>query len=143
MTNSRFVAWCCHCLLFFSVIVLSSRARGYISFGWKSRVRSGDGVVLSTWLPRCVFGASAHSVGEGERVCVLDSGFTPSSRLRTLFEVETINFTSDPSSLDELNHGTASISVSLFLLSFSRSSAVWTRRTLASFPTLTSSRSRL
>ncbi|KAK8808729.1 hypothetical protein WA588_004373 [Blastocystis sp. NMH] len=49
--------------------------------------------------------------GEEEYVCVLDSGFTPSSRLRTRFEVETVNFTSDPSTLDELNHGTASISI--------------------------------
>ena len=136
MTSIRSLALVGHCLILFSVVVLSSKPRGACSFGWESCFRVGDGIVLSEWLSRSVVESSPHSIGEGERVCVLDSGFTPSPRLRTLYEVETINFTSDPSARDELNHGTASISVYLGLLSSHRSSAVWTSQIPASFPTL-------
>ena len=50
-------------------------------------------------------------IGEGERICILDSGVSPSDNLQIKYPVEFINLSSDSSSEDVLNHGTASISV--------------------------------
>lgn len=50
-------------------------------------------------------------VGDGEKICILDSGVTPSNNLQMKYPVNSINLSSDSSSEDVLNHGTASISV--------------------------------
>ena len=50
-------------------------------------------------------------IGEGERICILDSGVSPSDNLQMKYPVESINLSSDSTSEDVLNHGTASISV--------------------------------
>ena len=51
-------------------------------------------------------------IGEGERICVLDSGFTTSSLFQSNYAVETYKFSDmSPHTDDVLNHGTASVSV--------------------------------
>ena len=51
-------------------------------------------------------------VGEGERICVLDSGYTKTPLFHSEYDVESFSFTSNSSGdSDLLNHGTSSISV--------------------------------
>ena len=51
-------------------------------------------------------------IGEGERICVLDSGFTKTPSFYSQYGVESFLFSSQSSSSNDLlNHGTASISV--------------------------------
>ena len=60
----------------------------------------------------CFFKKRYVMIGEGERICVLDSGFTKTSLFHSQYEVETLSFTDQSSSRNDLlNHGTASVSV--------------------------------
>ena len=56
---------------------------------------------------------NALFIGEGEKICILDSGVSLSNNLQLKYLVGSINLSSDSSSNDVLNHGTASISVNI------------------------------
>lgn len=59
-----------------------------------------------------VLDGNVDFIGDGERICVLDSGFTMSSLFQSKYDVETHKFSDlSPHTDDVLNHGTASVSV--------------------------------